>query len=36
MADVNANPGLYPINLKLSYENYESQEQSIALQQEFS
>ena len=29
MADVNANPGLYPININLTYENYESQEQSI-------
>jgi len=29
MADVNANPGLYPIAIKLSYDNYESQEQSI-------
>jgi hypothetical protein len=29
MADVNANPGLYPINMNLTYENYESQEQTI-------
>jgi hypothetical protein len=29
MADVNANPGLYPIAINLSYENYNSQAQSI-------
>jgi hypothetical protein len=29
MADVNANPGLYPINMNLTYENYESQNQTI-------
>jgi hypothetical protein len=29
MADVNANPGLYPINMNLTFENYESQQQTI-------
>ena len=29
MADVNADPGLYTLNVDLSYEDYESEEQSI-------
>jgi len=29
MADVNANPGLYPLNVNLSYEDYQSSAQNI-------